>query len=109
MPRHEEGEAAEKKRTQIEKGARRLISSKDKVAALTVLQNAVDRCRQENVRTRQVFAALNLLELCATVTWPFAQFRIALEKRGSHAWEILRHCQILNAAINGIRRALKLS
>ena len=43
--------------------------------ALAVLENALDRCRHEDMRTAEVFAALDFLEVHATQKWPFDRFR----------------------------------
>ena len=56
-------------------------------AALAVLQNALNHCRHENMRTPGVLAALDLLEANADPKWPFAQFREALDGYRSREWE----------------------
>ena len=60
----------------------------DETSALAVLENAFDRCRCEDMRTPEVFAALDYLKERASTKWPFDQFREALESRGSEGWEI---------------------
>jgi hypothetical protein len=47
----------------------------DVTTALALLQDALDRCRDEDMRTPEVFAALDFLEARASVKWPFDQFR----------------------------------
>jgi len=70
----------------------------DTGTALTVLQQALDRCRKEDVRTPDVFAALDFLELRAVQKWPFEQFRRALDSTDREGrW------QMLNASLNGIK------
>jgi hypothetical protein len=59
----------------------------DVTTALAVLQDAPDRCRDEDMRTPDVFAALDFLEARATRKWPFAQFRESLNSTGSELWE----------------------
>ena len=79
----------------------------DKQAALAVLQNAVERCREEDIRAPEVFAALEFLEAQSLVTWPFDQFREAvLVHPGSEDWVAEGRWQLLNAAMNGIKRAV---
>jgi hypothetical protein len=48
--------------------------------ALAILQDALDRCRTEDMRTPEVLAALDFLEAYANPKWPFKQFREALEQ-----------------------------
>ena len=75
-------------------------------AALAVLQDALNRCRHENMRTPEVLAALDLLETNADPKWPFAQFREALDGYRSREWEQEGRWQTLNASLNGIRLAV---
>ena len=82
------------------------MNDMDTTRALSVLTNALDRCREEDMRTPEVFAALDLLAARATVKWPFDQFREALENAGSKDWEVEGRWQILNASLNGIRRVV---
>jgi hypothetical protein len=58
------------------------------------------------MRTPEVFAALDFLEARTNPKWPFKQFREALEGSVSQDWEIEGRRQILNASLNGIRRAV---
>ena len=74
----------------------------DTDSALAVLDDALHRCRKEDVRTPDVFAALDFLEARATQKWPFDQFRRGLESADPEGkW------QILNASLNGIQLAIK--
>ena len=73
---------------------------------LAILEDALDRCRTEDIRTPEVFAALDFLEARTNPKWPFKQFREALEGSVSQDWEIEGRRQILNASLNGIRRAV---
>jgi hypothetical protein len=41
-------------------------------------EDALQRCRREEVRSPEVYAALDELEARAQTKWPFAQFREAL-------------------------------
>ncbi len=52
----------------------------DLTVALNILTDALARCRNEDMRTVEVFAALDALALNATAQWPFEQFRKALEQ-----------------------------
>jgi hypothetical protein len=74
--------------------------------ALAILQDALDCSHTEDIRTPEVFAALDFLAARATAKWPFKQFREALEGSVSQDWEIEGRRQILNASLNGIRRAV---
>ena len=74
--------------------------------ALAILEDALDRCRTEDICTPEVFAALHFLEARTNPKWPFKQFREALEGSVSQDWEIEGRRQILNASLNGIRRAV---
>ena len=60
----------------------------DTITALAVLDDALNRCRKEDVRTPDVFAALDFLEARAAQKWPFDQFRRGLENR-----DTLYRCQ----------------
>jgi hypothetical protein len=76
--------------------------------ALIVLEDAVDRCMTDNVETPAVLAALDFLDRQATVVkWPFDQFRKALApKEGELDLNREGRRQILNASLNGIKRAV---
>jgi hypothetical protein len=76
-------------------------------AALAVLENAVNRCMTEDVCTGEVSAALDYLGTKATLKWPFDQFRRALVESTRDGIEKEARRQVLNASLNGIRRALQ--
>ena len=79
----------------------------DTVTALAVLENARDRCRTEDVRTPEVFAALKFLERTTPILiWPCGQFRRILEKVHREGWPAEPRWQILNAALEVIKRAV---
>ena len=68
---------------------------------LAVLEDALARCRNEDMRTAEVSAALDFLAVHASVKWPFEQFRTALDYPDDEGrW------QNLNASLNRIGRAL---
>ena len=75
--------------------------------ALAVLENALDRCMTEDVCTGEVTAALEYLATQATLKWPFEQFRRALVEPTRNEIEKEARRQVLNASLNGIRRALQ--
>jgi hypothetical protein len=56
---------------------------RDVTTAIAILQDALDRCRTEDMRTPEVFAALEFLAAAATAKWPFKQFR-AVSLSGSN-------------------------
>jgi hypothetical protein len=74
-------------------------------AALAVLEDAVNRCMTEEVCTGEVTAALEYLATQATLKWPFDQFRRALVEPTRNEIEKEARRQVLNASLNGIRRA----
>jgi hypothetical protein len=76
------------------------------IQALAVLAHAVDRCRFEDVRTPEVFAALELLASRAAVKWPFTQFRDGLDFAVGEASHGDGRWQNANASMNAIRRAV---
>ncbi len=72
--------------------------------ALAVLEDTLNRCSDEDMRSAQVFAALDYLEGKTPRNWPFEQFRRALNiERAEDRW------QTANAAMNGSRPALSLN
>jgi hypothetical protein len=76
-------------------------------SALIVLEDAVDRCMTDNVETPAVLVALDFLDRQATTKWPFEQFREALApKEGELNLNREGRRQILNASLNGIKRAV---
>ena len=78
----------------------------DKTTALAVLEDALERCKREDMRTAEVYGALDFLEAHAVRKWPVDQFRDALNSTGSELWEIEGRYQVLNASLNGIKLAL---
>jgi hypothetical protein len=78
----------------------------DTTTALPVLTGPLDRCRDEDMRTPDVLAALDFLAARATVKWPFEQFRESLNDTGSQLWEREGRWQVCNASLNGIKLAL---
>ena len=74
--------------------------------SIAVLEYAVSRCREEDMRTPDVFAALDYLAGHAKEKWPFDQFREELDSDGTEGWEIEGRYQVLNASLNGIKLAL---
>jgi hypothetical protein len=76
--------------------------------ALAGLEDAVRRCREEDVRYGTgVSAALSFLELRADEKWPFEQFRKALEDPGMEGTKPEARWQLLHASLNGIKRAVR--
>lgn len=67
----------------------------DKTTALAVLEDALERCRREHMRTAEVYDALDFLETHAFCKWPFNQFRDALENSTSEEGRR----QVLNASL----------
>jgi hypothetical protein len=75
--------------------------------ALTALEDAVRRCRDEDVRYGTgISAALSFLELRADEKWPFEQFRKALEDPGMDGPKPEARWQMLNASLNAIKRVV---
>jgi hypothetical protein len=69
---------------------------------LAVLDNALARCRDEDMRTPKVIEALDYFSKRLTAQWPIEQFRSVLEDRNEEGrW------QILNASLNGIKLSIK--
>jgi hypothetical protein len=76
-------------------------SDMDSTAALNILTDALDRCRNEDMRTVEVFAALDNLAANASTQWPFEEFRKALDSDNEEGrW------QNLNASLNAVRLAV---
>jgi hypothetical protein len=74
--------------------------------ALAVLANALNRCRFEDMRTPEVFAALEVLSARAAVRWPFDQFRESLNFAVGDASHAEGRWQNVHASLNAVRRAL---
>ena len=74
--------------------------------SIAMLEDALTRCREEDMRTPEVLAALDLLAGHAKEKWPFDQFRGELDNDGTQGWEIEWRYQVLNASLNGIKLVL---
>ena len=73
----------------------------DATTAMAVLSDAFARCRGEDMRTQEVFAALDTLGRLVNLDWPFNQFREALDTENEEGrW------QGLNASFNAIKLAV---
>jgi hypothetical protein len=66
---------------------------------LAILEDALDRCRTEDIRTPEVFAALDFFGSAYKSEWPFKQFREALEGSLSLDWEIEGRRQMLKRVV----------
>ena len=87
-------------RREIEELSQR-IGDTEVANALAVLIQALECCRDHDMRTPDVFAALDFLAAHTTEKWPFDQFRSALERPNAEGrW------QNLNASLNGIKLAV---
>jgi hypothetical protein len=75
--------------------------------AIAILEDALARCRNEDVRTVQVYAALKVLEQYVDPKWPLNQFCEALENDGPEARQAEGRWQNVNASLNGIKLAVK--
>lgn len=69
--------------------------------AFAVLTDAFERCRDEDMNTEHVFAALDYLAEFTPRASPFNQFRRALQVE--HPEE---RCQAVHSALRAVRRAL---
>jgi hypothetical protein len=66
-----------------------------------MLSDAFNRWRDEDMRTPEVFAALDMLGKMVNVDWPFRQFRKALDNDNEEGrW------QLLNVSFNAINLAV---
>jgi hypothetical protein len=74
--------------------------------ALEVLADAVNRCRMEDMRTAEVFAALDLLARRTSTRWPFTQFRESLDFAVGDPSHSEGRWQNVHASLNAIRRAV---
>jgi hypothetical protein len=78
-------------------------------AALHILADALKRCRDHDVRSTDLTAALDVLAGGASEAWPFDQFRRSLnygvENAGASAAE--GRWQNVNASLNAIRRVVR--
>ena len=78
----------------------------DVKTALGILTDAVDRCRKEDMRTAEVYTALNYLTRKSGRKWPFQQFRDALDGFNKDPLQEEGRWQTLNASLNAIRLAV---
>jgi hypothetical protein len=79
----------------------------DTTTALAILTDALDRCRDEDMRTPDVFAALDFLATRATVQWPLnSSVRSYLATPVLTFGEAEGRWQVLNASLNGIKLAV---
>ncbi len=76
-------------------------------SCVAALEDALARCRHEDVRTLTTYAALHFLGTRAKEKWPFEQFRNAIEEEGPERWQIERRWQLVNAALNAIKLSVK--
>ena len=75
--------------------------------AIAGLEDAVSRCRKEDVRYGTgLYAALQFLEMQADEKWPFEQFREALEDPGMDGTKPEARWQVLNASWNAIKQVV---
>jgi hypothetical protein len=80
-----------------------------RAAALQVLQGALERCQDEDIRTPELFAALDLLAAGAREQWPFDQFRRSLRyEPGETGAAAVGRWQHVNASLNAIRRIARI-
>ncbi len=78
--------------------------------ALAVLQDARNRCQDEDVRTAELFAALELLAVGARESWPFDQFRRSLKYESDESGAAgVGRWQHINASLNAIRRVVRIA
>jgi hypothetical protein len=70
--------------------------------SIEVLTGAVARCQGEDIRTEDLYEALDFLESRVAAKWPFEQFRNALNNKNKQArW------QFLKGSLNGIKQSLE--
>ena len=83
----------------------RLLTLEEK-NALAVLADAVDLCREEDMRTPEVLASLDLLARSTSPRWPFEQFKESLNFAIGDPSHAEGRWQNVNASLNAIRRAI---
>ena len=74
--------------------------------ALAGLADAVDRCRDEDMRTPEVLASLELLARRTSTRWPFEEFKKSLNFATGDASHAEGRWQNVHASLNAIRRAV---
>jgi hypothetical protein len=77
--------------------------------ALAILADAVDRCREEDMRTAEVFASLDLLARHTSTRWPFEQFKESLNFAVDDPSHAEGRWQNVRASLNAIRRAVDIA
>jgi hypothetical protein len=75
-------------------------------SALAVLADAVDRCRDEDMRTPEVLASLDLLARITSPRWPFEEFKEPLNFAIGDPSHAEGRWQNVHASLNAIRRAV---
>jgi hypothetical protein len=83
----------------------RLLTLEEK-NALAVLADAVDRRREEDMRTPEVLASLDLLGRRTSIRWPFEQFKESLNFAIGDPSHAEGRWQNVHASLNAIRRAV---
>ena len=83
----------------------RLLTPEEK-NALAVLADAVDRCREEDMRTPEVLASLDLLARRTSPRWPFEQFKESLDFAIGDPSNAEGRWQNVHASLNAIRLAV---
>ncbi len=74
--------------------------------AIETLEDALTRCRSENMWTPKVHAALRFLEQHAKQKRLLDQFREGLQNNGHEDQQLEDRWQTLNASLNGIKLAV---
>jgi hypothetical protein len=74
--------------------------------ALTVLTDAANRCREEDMRTPEVLASLDLLARRTPIRWPFERFKESLNFAVGDPSHAEGRWQNVHASLNAIRRAV---
>jgi hypothetical protein len=82
------------------------LPTREEKNALAVLADAVDRCREEDMRTAEVFASLDLLARRTSMCWPFEQFKESLNFAVGDPSHAEGRWQNVHASLNAIRRAV---
>jgi hypothetical protein len=60
-----------------------------------MLEEPVARCRSEDIRTAEVYEALDFLAARTKQKWPFEQFRKALDEDAEGPWQAEGRWQML--------------
>ena len=83
----------------------RLLTPEEK-NALAVLADAVDRSREEDMRTAEVLASLDLLAGRTSTRWQFEHFKESLNFAIGDPSHAEGRWQNVHASLNAIRRAV---